>query len=96
MPKDVRRSPEQWQVIIAEYERSGLSRRDFCAARKLNAEYFRRRLQAVKRSTSRQPAFVPVRVRGDGIAIEIGDVTVRCTTAIPVSWIADLATALRR
>jgi hypothetical protein len=39
---------------------------------------------------------MPVRIRSEGIAVELGDVTVRCTTATPVSWIADLAAALRR
>jgi hypothetical protein len=95
MPKQ-RRNPEQWQAIIADYESSGLSREEFCQARKLNLDYFGKRLRLAKKAKPSGPAFMPVRVRAEGIAIELGDVTVRCTVATPVSWIADLAAALRR
>ena len=96
MAKKKRRSPEQWQAIIAEYVSSGLSREEFCTARKLNLDYFGKRLRLAKKSKPSRPAFLPVRVRSEGIAVELGDVTVRCTTATPVAWIADLAAALRR
>lgn len=95
MPKQ-RRNPEQWQAVIADYERSGLSREAFCQERKLNLDYFGKRLRLAKKAKPSRPAFMPVRVRSEGIAIELGDVTVRCTTATPVAWIADLAAALRR
>jgi hypothetical protein len=42
MPKQ-RRKPERWQAIIAEYERSGQSRDEFCKTHKLNREYFGKR-----------------------------------------------------
>lgn len=90
------RSAEQWQALIAEYERSGLSREEFCSTRNLNLDYFGKRLRLARKSKPAQPAFLPVRLRSEGIAIELGDVTVRCTTATPVAWIADLAAALRR
>lgn len=96
MIKKKRRSPEQWQAIIAEYKSSGLSREEFCKAHKLNLGYLGKRLRQPKKSIPLRPAFVPVRVRSEGIAVELGDVTVRCTTATSVSWIADLAAALRR
>jgi hypothetical protein len=96
MPKKKRRSPEQWRTIIAEYESSGLSREEFCATRKLNLDYFGKRLRLAKKSKPAGPAFLPVRVRSEGISVELGDVTVRCTTATPASWIAELAAALRR
>jgi hypothetical protein len=95
MPKQ-RRNPEQWQAIIADYESSGLSREAFCHARKLNLDYFGKRLRLAKKTKPSRAAFMPVRVRTEGVAVELGDVTVRCTTATPVSWIADLAAALRR
>lgn len=96
MPKKMRRSPEQWQAIIAEFESSGQSRDEFCASRNLNLDYFGKRLRLSKKAKPSRPAFVPVRVRLEGVAVELGDVTVRCTTATPVAWIADLAAALRR
>lgn len=96
MTKKKRRSPEQWRAIIAEYESSGLSREEFCVARELNPDYFGKRLRLAKKSQPSGPAFLPVRVRSEGIAVELGDVTVRCTTATSVSWIAELAAALRR
>ena len=96
MPKKNYRSPEQWQAIIAEYERSGLSREEFCRTRKLHLNYFGKRLRLSKKAKPARTAFMPVRVRSEGIAVELGDVTVRCTTATPVSWVADLAAALRR
>jgi hypothetical protein len=96
VPKKTRRNPEQWLALIAEYESSGLSREEFCTTRKLNLDYFGKRLRLSKKSKPSRPAFMPVRIRSEGIAVELGDVTVRCTTATPVSWIADLAAALRR
>jgi hypothetical protein len=96
MPKKQRRSPEQWQAIITDFESSGLSREAFCESRKLNLDYFGKRLRLATTATPLRSAFVPARVRTEGIGIELGDVTVRCTTATPVSWIADLAAALRR
>jgi hypothetical protein len=95
MPKQ-RRRPDQWQAIIAEFHSSGLSRDEFCEAHKLNRDYFSKRVRSSRKPTPTRPAFVPVRVRSEGIAIELGDVTVRCTTEVSVSWIADLAAALRR
>lgn len=95
MPRKYR-TPEQWQAIIAEYESSGVSREEFCKARRLNLDYFGKRLRLAKKSKPSRPAFLPVRVRSEGIAVELGDVTVRCTTATPVAWIAELAAALRR
>jgi hypothetical protein len=95
MPKQ-RRSLNQWQAIIAEFHSSGLSRDEFCTLRKLNREYFSKRLRSSKKSTPSRPAFLPVRVRSEAIAIELGDVTVRCSTEVSVAWIADLAAALRR
>lgn len=97
MPKKQRRSPEQWLAIIDEYERSGLSRDAFCETRKLNLDYFGKRLRLAKKSKpSPSSAFLPVRVRSEVVAVELGDVTVRCTTATPGTWIAELAAALRR
>jgi len=85
IPKKKRRSPEQWQAIIAEYKSSGLSREEFCKVHKLNLGYFGKRLRLSKKSKPSPSAFVPVRVRSEGIAVELGDVTVRCTTSTPVS-----------
>jgi hypothetical protein len=68
------RSAEQWQALIAEYERSGLSREEFCSTRNLNLDYFGKRLRLAKKSKPAQPAFLPVRLRSEGIAIELGDV----------------------
>ena len=95
MPKQ-RRTPEQWRAIIADYESSGLSREAFCRTRKLNLDYFGKRLRQSKRSKPSRPAFMPVRVRQEGVVVEMGDVTVRCTAETPVTWIADLAASLRR
>lgn len=91
-----RRNPEQWQAIIAEYESSGLSREEFCRVHKLHLDYFGKRLRLAKEPKPSRQAFLPVQVRSEGMVVELGDVTVRCTTATPVSWIADLAAALRR
>jgi hypothetical protein len=95
MPKQ-RRNPEQWRAIIAEYESSGLSREEFCRVHDLHLDYFGKRLRLAKEPKPSRPAFLPVQMRSEGMVVELGDVTVRCTTATPVSWIADLAAALRR
>lgn len=96
MPKKKRRSPEQWRAIVAEFESSGLSREEFCVVRNLDLDYFGKRLRLARKSKPSGPAFLPVRVRSEGIAVEFGDVTVRCTTATSVSWIAELVAVLRR
>jgi len=31
---------QQWQLLIAEFEASGLSQADFCRLHRLNAKYF--------------------------------------------------------
>lgn len=95
MPKQ-RRSLTQWQAIIEEYETSGLTRDEFCRTHGLNTDYFSKRLRQLKKSQAPASAFLPVRVRSESIAVELGEVTVRCTPATPVAWIAELAAALRR
>lgn len=46
--KPERRAPEQWAVLVKEYEASGQSQRGFCAERGIgqsSLRYWRRRLQ---------------------------------------------------
>lgn len=59
--KKIRRSPEQWQTIIASYEQSGLTQEAFCVRESLAMSTFykwRQRLLEGQPHEPSQPMFV--------------------------------------
>ena len=78
--RHVRRSPSEWQQLIDEQARSGLSQRAFCAARALSAKSFQHWKRQL--ATPAAPASswldlgslpAPAVVGGWDIALELGD-----------------------
>ena len=51
-----RRTPEQWQVLFAEYQTSGLTQAKFCRQHGLNPKYFSLRRQQFIGHQRKQPA----------------------------------------
>ena len=74
-PSRVVRSATEWAAIMADFERSGLSRRAFCESRELSLKTFanwRHRLGA----TGGKGSFVelaPPAVSGWDVELELGD-----------------------
>ena len=89
-----RRSPDEWRDLIGRWQQSGQSAKEFCATQGIGlAQFYKRR--ADLRTDVTDNRFVPVRVRTDAIVVQIGELSVRCSSDTPVSWLADLARALR-
>jgi len=86
-----RRSRQEWRDLIARWQSSGVSATAFCAEHDINLAGFYKK----RRELSTGSQFVPVRVREQGVVVQVGEVGIRCSTATPVSWIADLVAALR-
>ena len=90
-----------WAGRIAACERSGMSRRAWCAAHGVNTNtygYWHRRLRT-QATRSRCQALVPVRVQSaahwtaSSATIEIalpGGITLRTAAAVDVRWLAAL------
>ena len=89
----VRRSEAQWRDLIARWQQSGESAKAFCLAHGISLARFYKRRRELRPDPAQK--FVPVRVRADSVVVQIGDISVRCSASTPVSWIADLARALR-
>lgn len=92
----IRRTAEQWLELVAEFEASGQSGKDFCTERGLCASHFYK-----KRRHMRRQAFAPVRVAAaattpDPITIELRGMTIRCTSDTPAAWLAEVIGAVRR
>ncbi len=91
-----RRNKAQWQSLIQEFERSGLSQAKFCAQQGLNAKYFSLRRAKLKANAARG-AFseaLPAQLTASGAAsIQYGRITVQLHAA-PAQQIVELAKAL--
>ena len=98
-----------WSKRLAVCERSGLSRRDWCAAHGINVhtfDYWRYRLRArppakLVRSKRRSQALVPIVVSGAASASTASTITLRLPGGIELSaasfdarWLADLVREL--
>ena len=89
-----RRSEQQWRDLIEHCEQSGESAKRFCEAHAISLNWFYKKRRKLKEGQG-ESRFVPVRVRGDAVVIQMGDLSLRCSPNTPVTWIADLARALR-
>jgi hypothetical protein len=88
-----RRNSTQWQRLIEEFDTSGQAMSEFCSTHDLNQAYFQKRRRQL-RAGSR---FVAVRTAREPtvVMVQIGDVSVRCSTETSPEWIARLASQLR-
>jgi len=98
-----KRTAEEWLVLFAEHEASGLSAAAFCRERGLCPKYFslRRRQLHDRSAVGAQPAaFVPVSMASpaSGVAIEIrlGEgLALRVPVSVSARWLAELVHQLR-
>jgi putative transposase len=76
--RHVRRSPSEWQQLIDEQARSGLSQTAFCAARSVSTtsfQYWKRRLSAAASPSSTWLDLGPLREPGAAgwdVELELG------------------------
>ena len=92
-----RRTKVEWQALIAEFEASGQSAKDFCVAQGLSSSNFFKRRQEV-RALSVTP-FVPAKmVTGNtrNIVIDVLGTTIRCDSNVSTAWLAQLVRELRK
>lgn len=91
---------ELWAKRVRGFERSGLSRRAWCAQEKVplsTLDYWRLRLQA----REPKPALVPVVVEDSQvlvsgrIEVSLGDVQLRLPATVDAAWLCSLLRGLR-
>lgn len=93
MPR--RRSTADWQQLVAEYEASGQTIHSFCKERSLSAGYFGKRRLLLRR---REPVFSIGRVAAaptGPVTVQLGELSIRCDSSVPATWLAELIVALR-
>src|SRR5688572_28727025 len=96
----VRRSPAEWEKVIAEFERSGETQAQFCARRHVavaTLQYWKRRLRARDREPS--VSLLPVRVGDDsrrvlGVEAELGSLQLHFDERLSPEYIAAVLRAL--
>jgi hypothetical protein len=90
-----RRTKAEWQQLFTEFDGSGEKAEDFCATRGLSAAYFVKRRRQLEKPSA---GFVPVRM-GSGagrVLIQVADISIRCEANVPVIWLHELISTLRR
>lgn len=83
-----------WPVLIAAFEKSGLTQIQFCEMNNLNPRYFS---QCRKRLTQHKNSFVKVTVespRPIGVIVEYGQCRIHCGAQATATEIAQLVRAL--
>jgi len=93
MPR--RRSTPDWEQLIAEFEASDQTIQAFCEERGLSAGYFGKRRALLRKRGS---VFAVGRVSAPSIgavSIQMGELSIRCDSGVPVPWLAELIAALR-
>jgi len=92
-----RRTKTEWQVLIAEFEASGQSAKDFCAAQGLSSSNFFKRRQEVRIAVV--SPFVPTKISTGttgSVVIDVLGTTIRCDSNVPTAWLAQLVSGLLR
>jgi len=90
-----RRSREEWRSLLESFEAESLSEEAFCVTHGMSLGYFRKKRALLARA-DRPSGFVRAQVAvAEPITVQIQDVQIRCSTALPAAWIAELAAALR-
>ena len=92
-----RRTSEEWERLIAEYENGDESIKAFCLRHAMTPSNFYKRRSA--RTDVPSAAFVKARRAAppaSAVAVQVNDVTIRCDTQTSVAWVNELVDALRR
>ena len=91
-----KRTSEQWQVLISDYEASGLTIRGFCKEQGICRKHFGQRRQLLFKKTNLNAAstFVPVKVPASHVKPTLELVQKNCVVLkIPLSvspvWLAE-------
>ena len=91
-----RRSSDEWQRLLTEFEAGDESPAEFCRGRGISSSNFYKRRTAHTAVSS--SAFVAARRAAPSAAsvtVQVNEVVIRCDTQTPVAWVSDLVAALR-
>lgn len=91
-----RRSSEEWQQLIAEFESGTENTTAFCSSRGISTSNFYKRRTA--RAGMLRSTFVVARRAAPPaapVSVQFNDVTIRCDVQTPVAWVCDLVATLR-
>jgi len=92
-----RRTSEEWERLIAEYDAGDETIKAFCLRHALAPSNFYKRRQA--RTGALPSAFAKARRAAppvSSVVIQVNEVTLRCDTQTSVAWVTELVDALRR
>ena len=87
-----------WAKRTRAFERSGLSRRVWCAREKVplsTLDYWRRRLRQRDVASALVPVVVDAAPRAERVEISLGDVELRLPTTVDTAWLCSLLRGLR-
>ena len=91
-----RRSNQDWQALVIEQVKSGLSAAAFCRGKDLNAKYFSLRKTQLSKQVS--PVFVPVQLSTptspDTIRVDWQESSVLLPMSLSPGWVADFVKQL--
>ena len=91
-----RRSSDEWQRLIEEFEAGSESSRAFCLRHSISPSNFYKRRST--RMNAPTPSFVEARRAAPPscpVTVQVGDVAIRCDAQTPVVWVSALVAALR-
>ena len=95
----VHRTREQWRALIAEFEQSDLSQKDFCEPRGINPAYFsQRRLELQRESQDSNEAFVLAVPQSSAahqtLQLRVGQTELVLPLSVSPRWVAQLVKEL--
>ena len=95
----VHRTREQWRALIAEFEQSDLSQKDFCEPRGINPAYFsQRRLELQRDLQDSNEAFalaVPQSINStQTLQLRVGQTELVLPLSVSPRWVAQLVKEL--
>ena len=93
------RTREEWRALIAEFEQSGLSQKDFCEQRGLSPAYFgQRRLRLQREAEDNDTGFalaVPQPTTSQqSVQLRIGQTELVLPLSVSPRWVAQLVKEL--
>lgn len=104
MTKRQRRTDAEWQQLIEQQQRSGLSAHAFCQQRGLTSKTFYKRRQALRQPTTAmdaterfikvQPTSTPVAVTATPAVLHYHDTQLHLSAGVDAQWLARLMQAL--
>ena len=104
MSKRRRRSDAEWQQLIEQQQRSGLSAHAFCQQQGLTSKTFYKRRQALRQQTTAvdsterfikvQPTSTPVAATATTAVLQYHDLKLQLPAGVGAGWLAQLMRAL--